>query len=272
MWKRTKLLIWGKTYPEFSKRYYETVCTGAIHGDTGRLIRIYPITLRHLEEQFRSYQWVDAEIERNTSDFRPESYKIKQDGMVLGEFLDPQKRDGWKRRGEWVLRRENMFRSVEALQAAEKIDHTSLGVIKPKMIHEFIARQRTLEDKAEWEEKRDAAISQKDLFVDAESKVRDLEFRWVDYRVRFSCDDVACTTEHEFSILDWGIYVLDRNQEKRKGSYKLAEADVLAKLREITDPDRRDVYFFLGNTKAHSHSFSVVGIFYPPIVRQGSLL
>ena len=27
MWKRTRLLIWGKTYPEFSKKYYETVIT-----------------------------------------------------------------------------------------------------------------------------------------------------------------------------------------------------------------------------------------------------
>jgi len=43
MWTTTKLLIWGTTYPEFSKTYYETVCTGALDEDTGKLVRIYPI-------------------------------------------------------------------------------------------------------------------------------------------------------------------------------------------------------------------------------------
>jgi hypothetical protein len=27
MWTKKRLLIWGTTYPEFSKTYYETVCT-----------------------------------------------------------------------------------------------------------------------------------------------------------------------------------------------------------------------------------------------------
>jgi|HubBroStandDraft_4_1064222.scaffolds.fasta_scaffold168768_2 hypothetical protein len=27
VWTTKKLLIWGKTYPEFSKSHYETVCT-----------------------------------------------------------------------------------------------------------------------------------------------------------------------------------------------------------------------------------------------------
>jgi hypothetical protein len=40
VWAKKKFLIWGKTYPEFSKTYYETVCTGAVDADTGRLVRI----------------------------------------------------------------------------------------------------------------------------------------------------------------------------------------------------------------------------------------
>src|SRR5258707_15707067 len=47
-WIPKRLLIWGTTYPEFSKKYYETVCTGAIDGDTGKLLLIYPATLRYL--------------------------------------------------------------------------------------------------------------------------------------------------------------------------------------------------------------------------------
>lgn len=78
-WIRKKLLIWGKTYPEFSEKYYETVCTGALDVETGNLIRLYPITLRYMKEPFKAYDFVEAEIERNSSDPRPESYKINQE-------------------------------------------------------------------------------------------------------------------------------------------------------------------------------------------------
>jgi hypothetical protein len=36
VWTTKKLLIWGKTYPEFSKSYYETVCTGAVDEESLR--------------------------------------------------------------------------------------------------------------------------------------------------------------------------------------------------------------------------------------------
>jgi hypothetical protein len=50
MWIKKRLLIWGTTYPEFSKKYYETVCTGALDVATQKLVRIYPIRLRHMKE------------------------------------------------------------------------------------------------------------------------------------------------------------------------------------------------------------------------------
>src|SRR5688572_19229790 len=131
MWLRKKLLIWGTTYPEFSSKYYETVCTGAVDAETGKFVRIYPITLRHRgDERFRHYQWIEAEVERRLdADFRPESFRINQDTIQLGERLDTQ--DGWAERSRWVLRQSNVFQSVEALRAAEERDHTSLGLVKP---------------------------------------------------------------------------------------------------------------------------------------------
>jgi hypothetical protein len=271
-WKKTRMLIWGKTYPEFSAKYYETVCTGAVHADSGRLIRIYPVTLRHLDTKFKTYQWIDAEIERNTSDPRPESFKIRQDTISVGEHLTTEKKDGWEQRARRILRPESLFRSVEALQKAEAHDGTSLGLIRPKVIHRFRARTRSLEEKAEWDRKREVAIAQKDLFVDAESAVQELEFRWAEYRVEFSCEDPDCRIVHDFSIRDWGVYVLDRKQEGKKGGYLAAEADVLAHLRKVTDPAKRDVYLYLGNTMQHPRNFMVVGLFYPPKGNQGLLL
>jgi hypothetical protein len=64
VWTTKKLLIWGKTYPEFSKSYYETVCTGAVDEETGKLVRIYPVTLRHMKEPFKTYDWIEAHVEK----------------------------------------------------------------------------------------------------------------------------------------------------------------------------------------------------------------
>src|SRR5262249_4696351 len=46
MHQRQRILIWGKTRPELSRTYRETVCTGGILADNRRLIRLYPIPLR----------------------------------------------------------------------------------------------------------------------------------------------------------------------------------------------------------------------------------
>jgi hypothetical protein len=262
MWSKKRLLIWGKTYPEFSKSYYETVCTGAVDGETGKLIRIYPISLRYNDEQFRLYDWIEGEVQRNTSDFRPESYKIKQDSIRVHEGLGPA--DGWQERREWVLRDGNVFQSVENLQAAEKQDHTSLGLVKPKEVRRIYVRRKTEADRQEWDDQRENALRQRELFIDAETKTKDLQFMPVQYRVCFTCDDPACSTEHDLSILDWGVYVLSRKAYARGGS-SIAEKHVISKLKEITDLTKKDLYLFLGNTKQHCEKFMVVGFFYPPI-------
>lgn len=270
-WERKKLLIWGKTYPEFSKTYYETVCTGAINAETGKLIRIYPITLRYMQEPFSLYDWIEAEIERNTSDFRPESYKIKQDTITKVGAIDVKKpKEGWAERSKWALAPGNVFSSVAALQAAEAGDHTSLGLVRPRKITRVYAKKRSEQDRNEWNEHREQALAQKDLFVDAETKTKDLVFVPIQYRICFVCNDNGCTCQgspHDFGILDWGVYALSRRVYAQKGAHG-AERDVIAKIEQMMDFTKRDGHLFLGNTKAHSHNFSVVGLFTPPLVNE----
>lgn len=265
MWERRRLLVWGKTYPEFSKTYYETVCTGAVDEETGRLVRIYPVTLRYMKEPFRAYDRIEAEVERNTSDFRPESYRIRQDTIKIVGHLDHSKA-GWAERSKWVLRPSNVFASVEALQAAEARDHTSLGLVRPRVINKIYMEYKPQEERQEWEEQRAKALAQKDLFVDAESETKDLAFCPVRYRAKFVCDDPSCATEHNLSILDWGLYVLNYNQFATRGA-QTAEQKVVEKIQQLMDPTKRDPYLYLGNTKAHSHSFTIVGLFHPPIAK-----
>ena len=68
--ERKRILIWGKTRPELSRSYHETVCTGGVLADTRRLIRLYPIPLRYLEDDkvFRKYQWIEADIVKSDRD------------------------------------------------------------------------------------------------------------------------------------------------------------------------------------------------------------
>jgi hypothetical protein len=260
-WTRRRLLIWGKTYPEFSAKYYETVCTGAVDAETGKLVRIYPITLRYMKEPIKAYDWVEAEIVRNPSDPRPESFKINQDTIKVVGHLDTK--NGWGARSELILKAGNVFSSVEALRAAQSREGTSLGLVRPKEIREVLCTRRPDSDRREWEEHRARALAQKDLFVDAESETKDLAYMPIQYRARFGCDDPQCSGEHNLSILDWGVYVLSRRQYARGGAAK-AERDVIAKVRAAMDPARVNPYFFLGNTKAHPQSFMIVGLFHPP--------
>ena len=44
-----KVLILVKTYPSFSKRYFELVCTAGIN-EQGEWRRIYPIQFRELDD------------------------------------------------------------------------------------------------------------------------------------------------------------------------------------------------------------------------------
>ncbi|HVY46475.1 MAG TPA: hypothetical protein VHB21_11380 [Minicystis sp.] len=273
MWSTRKFLIWGKTYPEFSKKYLETVCTGAVDEETGKLARIYPLTVRYMEKPFRTYDWVEVEAEpTGSNDRRPESFRVQQQSLKVVGHIDTTKKNDWPDRRRWVLgpKNQNVFASVEELRAAQAKDRTSLGLIRPKAITRVYAKRKPESARAEWDEKRAAALSKSELFIDAETETRDLEYVPVQYRACFRCDDPACDTEHDLSILDWGLYVLHLRQFAARGA-SMAERDVIDHIQNLLDPKQRDPFLFLGNTLAHPQNFMIVGLFHPPIERQGSL-
>lgn len=76
MSERKKIYIVVKTYPTISKEYSELVCTAGILED-GSWIRLYPVPFRRLDDyqKYPKYTWIEVEVERNTKDFRPESYR-----------------------------------------------------------------------------------------------------------------------------------------------------------------------------------------------------
>ena len=266
MWTRKKLLIIAKTYPEFSKSHLETVCTAAIDGETGRLIRVYPMSLRYMERQPQAFEWIEADVEKNPKDFRPESYRIRQDTVTILDSIGTE--HGWSDRSAWVLKGSNEFKSAEELHAANKVERTSLGLVRPKVIDEVYAVQKTHADLAQWNEKRERAVSQHELFGDDDVEVRELKFPWIEYRARFHCDDANCNG-HDMSVHDWGIYVLDMKMTEKYGTAD-AEQKVLDKMKDLLDPEKHDTRLLLGNTLMHPGSFFIGGLYYPPRHQQGA--
>ena len=83
-YERKSILVVVKTYPNPSRSYGETVCCAGVDLETGRWVRVYPITFRRLAEQFAKYQTIECLVSRPRSgDSRPESLRADQDSTGL---------------------------------------------------------------------------------------------------------------------------------------------------------------------------------------------
>lgn len=267
---KTKVLITVKTYPSISTKYEETVCTAGMK-ENGEWIRIYPVPFRKLAyaQQYPKYQWVEMDLVKNKSDFRPESYRpisIDADDLIkFGEKLDTKNK--WAKRKELVLR--NVFTDLTKLIEEAKTDgkHTSLAVFKPTRIKDFIVEKAT----REWNEKQKAALQQGNLFEDKSNfeVVRKLPFKF-SYTFE-DCNGRESTLMNE----DWEVGALYwRQLEKYNGNEEAACSDVKKKYWDDF-AKTKDLYFFLGTTKLNQlrapSPFVIIGTFHPPIDLQQSL-
>jgi hypothetical protein len=257
-----EFLICVKTYPEYSAKYIETVCTAAVLKDTGKLIRLYPIPYRYLvgDSQFRKYQWVRAKIQKNLRDGRPESYRVLKDSIQLGGSVGTQK--GWLARRKLILSQPgNLFGSLEDLQKSQEVNKTSLGIIKPRKIAGFKVQKKTATELAEEEQKKRSIMAQLSFAVEK----KELDLMPYRFLISFACDHQACTG-HNISILDWEFGQLYRNVMKSANW----EEKIKGKLEQICSKEK-DVYFFMGNMASRRNIFCILGIFYPPKIVEEQL-
>ncbi|TRX15935.1 hypothetical protein FNW25_17110, partial [Flavobacterium franklandianum] len=147
---KTRVLIAAKTYPTISGKYDELVCTAGFLED-GSWIRIYPIPFRKksYNEQYSKYDWVEIDLVKNKSDFRPESYRpysYDSEIKIVGK-LDTK--NYWADRKKFAL--NNVHTNLASLikDAHNKKICTSLAVFKPSKIIDFIA----VEVEREWDKK-----------------------------------------------------------------------------------------------------------------------
>lgn len=82
--KKERVLITVKTYPTLSRKYGETVCTAGVR-EEGSWVRIYPVPFRRLDEaeQYKKFDWIECRLIRNSSDPRPETFRLPRDDAAV---------------------------------------------------------------------------------------------------------------------------------------------------------------------------------------------
>ncbi len=251
--ERVRVLIWGKTYPELSAKYVETVCTGGIRED-GTPIRLYPMPFRYLNEEARYsvYDWIEVDVERNETDPRPESHRVLGEVRRLGN-VGPD--NNWKQRRTPIFSAADRwhFENVAALQAAEDATGQSLGMVQPATIERVAIEPKAASDRAEYEKKLAAVSAQPDLF---RAEFKELEYPENNIRIHFRCaGQCTCADRpHGMKILDWGVLEL-----ARKKGWEAARA----KVEDCLNGAVHDARFFMGNFRTHPKNFGIVGLWYP---------
>jgi hypothetical protein len=261
----TKVLIAVKTYPTLSAKYDELVCTAGFLED-GSWIRIYPIPFRKLEyeQRYKKYEWIEIDLERNTADFRPESYKPKAGGLNFKVLERVGTEHNWKDRKQVALKK--VYTNLSALidEAKDKAICTSLAVFKPKEILEFVIKsvERT------WNKSKLAALEAKakqlKLFEESDNPFAVVEKLPYKFSYRFTDDE---DRESTLMIEDWEIGALYWNCLRRhEGNEPLACEDVKKKYFDDF-AKTKDLHLFLGTMKLHHfiapNPFIIIGTFHP---------
>lgn len=253
--KATRILIWGKTYPDLSDQHMETICTGGCTAE-GKPIRLYPIPLRYLTNHlsYRAFDWIEAPMGRSTQDPRPECYNvISKDIQVVGKIY-PNK--GWRSRDQLIYADTTWhYECLNDLRENQKISRASIGFIKVGAIDKIWIDNRPEEEKEVHDHHLD--LLKRHALLWDEAHQQQLAFQpyriFVKWRCKRQHGPKACSG-HAAQVLDWGIGVLAR----KAGADKAVQ-----KVREISDVTRFDLAFFMSNTKGQPQNFSIIGFWYP---------
>jgi hypothetical protein len=267
---RERVLITVKTYPTLSRKYGETVCTAGLRAD-GTWMRIYPVPFRRLEEteQYKKFDWVEADFTTNRSDPRPETHHpTNLDQLVPVGHMGTE--DNWRERRDLILNRAKVYDRLEPLMTGAKENRLSLAVFKPKLIKDFICE----DDEREWKADKVAQMREQTKQVEmfAEESWRET-FKLIPklpYAFSYRFED-ADGRKSTLQVLDWECGQLYWNCARRTPG---DEDTAIAKVREkyLDEFGRRDLHFLLGTTQQF-HGFSpnpwvIIGVFAPPYVHQ----
>lgn len=252
-----RILITVKAYPAPSISYGETVCCAGLDIDRLRWVRLYPIPFRDLDsdKQFKKYSIIEAKCRKADNDLRPESYRIQSESIKILEYLGTD--DRWEKRKNAVLR--STITTFCQIIEDQKVKNTSLGLIKPKDVS-FEFKKRPPEDI----KKRTRAYAQPGIFDKQKEEIEEIPFH---FYYRFRCVSESNCPGHNLSIIDWEINQAFRTWRVKYQDEKVLLRKIEEKWLRIADPTRSDVYFYVGNLHRFQNVFTVLGVFYPPLLK-----
>ena len=275
--KKMRVFITVKTYPTLSAKYDELVCTAGVT-EKGNWVRIYPVPFRKLqwEKQYKKYQWIELEVIKNKSDFRLESYRPTNQGETIQskEFIR-----NWEDRKK-IISKAKIYKDLNVLikEAKDKNKKTSLAIFKPEQIIDF--KCEPVKNR-KWDSEKIKIIREKekqlDLFNSDKSDKPHEIFQIVKklpYKFSYVFQDKLGKVS-TLMIEDWEIGALYWNCLKTEKDEKKATQKVQNKYLDEFN-NKKDLYLFLGTTKKFHNvapnPFVIIGIFYPPLTNQMSLL
>jgi hypothetical protein len=194
------------------------------------------------------------------SDARPESYKLKPDGIrVLSEPLSTTK--GWQARKDVIYPlKAHCLCCLQKQRDAH--GHPTLGIFRPKVITKL---HITAED-AKWTDAQLALLRQGHLFLrPPKTELEKIPFT---FRYEFRCDHDECPG-HKIICTDW-----EMGQSWRQWKTKYRDGWE-AKFRGRYETDmilKYDTHFYMGTIRQHPHVWIIVGLFYPPRSVEGGNL
>lgn len=259
----TRVLITVKTYPTLSEKYDELVCTAGFRED-GTWIRLYPVPFRKksYSEQYKKYDWIEIDLEKNARDFRPESFKpvsIDTEIKVVGH-VDTS--NNWEERKKICLGKIYTNLTDLISESKNKAICTSIAVFKPTSILDFYAESVD----RNWSKDKLEKLNQLSLFESDRAGnfqvVQKLPYK---FKFHFTDDEGR---ESRMMIEDWETGQLFWNcLARHNGDEQKAIADVRKKYFDDF-AKTKDLYFFLGSTfefhlRNAPNPFIIVGAFHP---------
>lgn len=264
----TKVLITVKTYPTLSEKYDELVCTAGFRED-GTWVRIFPVPFRKLnyDSRYKKWQWIELDLVKNTSDYRPESYRPRDIDNEIKILDKIDTRHNWGLRKNIALNFVYTNMSDLLSETKDPKQGTSLAVLKPTEVINFIWE----ECDREWDKKKMDAVyanqAQGSLFDIEDTKeifkvVKKLPYK---FSYVFKTEDGITRT---LMIEDWELGMLYWHcLEEADGNEHLACQKVKEKYFDWMYK-QRNLHFFVGTTKQFHNvapnPFIIIGTFYPP--------
>ncbi len=119
-----------------------------------------PFRKKSYNEQYRKYDWIEVDLVRNDSDFRPESFRPHSHDSEIKIIGHIDTAGNWEERKQIALGKIYYNLSELIAEAKNKNICTSLAVVKPTEILDF-----TIEDaERNWDKDKLAKLNQLNLF------------------------------------------------------------------------------------------------------------